>query len=176
MFIQYDNLTIRNATAEDAPILGAWWRDGAIMAHAGFPLGLSITNDEIATSLQNDTDETYRRLMIEMDHAAVGEMNYRNIGDGTAGIGIKICDASQQNKGAGKVLLSMLIAALFHDLGYQRIILDTNLRNERAQHVYERLGFQKLRVRENAWTNQVGELQSFIDYELYPKDFVSFAP
>ena len=44
-----------------------------------------------------------------------------------------------------------------------------------AQHVYEELGFQKIRIRENAWKNQLGELQSFIDYEMHPDDFVNFA-
>lgn len=85
------------------------------------------------------------------------------------------CDFTKQNKGVGKILLSMLISSLFHDLGYERIILDTNLKNERAQHVYEQLGFTKLRVNKNSWRNQIGELQSSIDYELYQKDFINFA-
>ena len=49
----------------------------------------------------------------------------------------------------------------------EKIILDTNANNKRAQHVYEELGFTKLRVRENSWKNQLGELQSVIDYEMY---------
>lgn len=93
----------------------------------------------------------------------------------TAEIGIKLCDFSKQNKGIGKILLSMLIASLFQDLGYRRIILDTDLGNKRAQHVYEQLGFTKLRVRENAWRDQVGTLRSSVDYELYQKDFISYA-
>ena len=36
----YKNLTIRNATVDDAAILADWWNDGTIMAHAGFPDGL----------------------------------------------------------------------------------------------------------------------------------------
>ena len=60
-------------------------------------------------------------------------------------------------------------------MGYQKIILDTNVKNERAQHVYEQLGFKKLRVNKNSWKNQVGELQSSIDYELFQKDFNNFA-
>lgn len=60
-------------------------------------------------------------------------------------------------------------------MGYEAIILDTNVKNKRAQHVYEALGFTKLRVRENAWKNQVGELQSFVDYKLYPENFVDFS-
>lgn len=43
MFIKHDNLTIRNATAEDAEILAKWWSDGKVMAHAGFPLGINST-------------------------------------------------------------------------------------------------------------------------------------
>ena len=72
-------------------------------------------------------------------------------------------------------LLSMLIASLFRDLGFEKIIPDTNLKNERAQHVYEQLGFTKLRVNENAWKDQLGKWQSSVDYELYPENFISFA-
>lgn len=175
MLLEYGNLTIRNAIEQDAEQLALWWNDGEIMAHAGFPNGTGQTAQSIAASLRKDTDGTHRRLIIEMDGIAIGEMNYRNKGNQTAEIGIKICDSSKQNKGIGKILLSMLISSLFQDLGYQKVILDTNLKNKRAQHVYERLGFTMLRIRENAWTDQVGELQSFVDYELHPKDFANFA-
>lgn len=130
---------------------------------------------EIADSIKNDTDGTHRRLIIEIDNLAVGEMNYRNKGNGVAEIGIKICDFSKQNQGNGKIFLSMLIDFLFKDLKFKKIILDTNLKNERAQHVYEQLGFIRLRVNKDSWTNQVGEIQSSVDYELYPTDFCSFA-
>ena len=175
MLLKHNNLIIRNATEKDAEQLAMWWNDGKIMAHAGFPNGTGQTAQSIAKSLQEDTDTTHRRLIIEMDNMPIGEMNYRNKGSQTVEIGIKICDFSKQNKGMGKVLLSMLISALFKDFGYQKIILDTNLKNKRAQHVYEQLGFTKLRVNQNSWTNQIGELQSSIDYELYQKDFINFA-
>lgn len=175
MYLTYKNLTIRNATTDDAEQLCAWWNDGKIMAHAGFPNGTGQTVQEIADSIKNDTDDIHRRLIIEIDNLAVGEMNYRNTGSGIAEIGIKICDFSKQNQGNGKILLSMLINSLFKDLNFQKIILDTNLKNERAQHVYEQLGFIKVRVNKDSWKNQVGEIQSSIDYELYQTDFCNFA-
>ena len=175
MLLKHNNLIIRNATEKDAEQLAMWWNDGKIMAHAGFPNGTGQTAQSIANNLQEDTDTTHRRLIIEMANMPIGEMNYRNKGSQTVEIGIKICDFSKQNKGVGKILLSMLISALFKDFGYQKIILDTNLKNKRAQHVYEQLGFTKLRVNQNSWTNQIGELQSSIDYELYQKDFINFA-
>lgn len=68
----------------------------------------------------------------------------------------------------------MLICALFEESGYEKIILDTNLKNERAQHVYEKLGFKKVRINYDSWKNQIGELESSMDYELYPDRFVNF--
>lgn len=39
------------------------------------------------------------------------------------------------------------------------------------QHVYELLGFKKTAIHENSWKNQLGELQTTIDYELKVSDF-----
>jgi hypothetical protein len=69
------------------------------MAHAGFPKGLYITDDEIATQLATDTDETRRRLIIEYCNTPIGEMSYYNKDNGVAEIGIKICDFQKQENG-----------------------------------------------------------------------------
>ncbi len=66
MHLQNDNLVIRSAVAADAAILGKWWRGGKVMAHAGFPDGLSITDGEIAEQILTDTDDAGRRLIIEI--------------------------------------------------------------------------------------------------------------
>ena len=67
----------------------------------------------------------------------------------------------------------MFIGELLGPMGYRRIVLDTNLNNRRAQHVYEQLGFRRLGVRKDAWRDQLGVLQSAVDYELRPEDFIS---
>ena len=162
-----DHLTIRNAAASDAEQLCAWWNDGKVMAHAGFPNGLGTTACEIRNDLAKDSDGIHRRHIIEYNGRPIGEMNYRNKCADTAEIGIKICDFAVQGKGLGTRLLAMFINELFTQFGYEKIILDTNTQNKRAQHVYEnKLGFKKVRVRENSWRDQLGELQSAIDYEL----------
>lgn len=173
MLLTHGQLTLRNATAADSQTLADWWNDGSVMAHAGFPRGLGTTAERIASSLSSDTDDTHRRLMLEYGARPIGEMNYRNMGDRTAQIGIKICDASRQNKGLGRVALSLLITALF-GMGYDKIILDTNKNNPRAQHVYASLGFQVTGERRDAWTDQLGAPQSSVDYALTPERFISF--
>ena len=134
MRIQHKNLTIRQAEVADAKQLAAWWNDGAVMAHAGFPNGLGTTEEEVVKGLRNGL------LVVEESDRLIGECNYHNVSDGVVEIGIKICETDCQNRGVGRKVLSMLIGWLFRN-GYAKIILDTNLTNTRAQHVYESLRF-----------------------------------
>ena len=171
---EYEAVLIRNASSEDANQLMQWWNDGRVMEHAGFPKGLGITEERLCRQLASDSDATGRHLIILYNKVPVGEMNYTHRDEKTCEIGIKICNADYQNRGIGKICLSLLIDSLFHDFGYQRICLDTNLTNLRAQHVYEQLGFAKLRVNPDSWTDQLGNLQSSVDYELTEDHFRSF--
>ena len=168
MKIVNNDLIIRDVTADDSKQLATWWNDGQVMAHAGFPLGLGISEKEIEESLSKD-DDKHRRLIILKDEVPIGEMNYREKSDEEVEIGIKICDPIYQNQGIGKIVLSMLIEELFKK--YHKISLDTNLNNTRAQHVYEQLGFIKKGVRHDSWVDQLGEKQSAVDYELYLDNF-----
>ena len=95
------------------------------------------------------------------------------MGEGFAEIGIKICETGCQNRGLGRIILSMLISWLFEQ-GFEKIVLDTNLTNKRAQHVYESLEFRKLRINYDSWTDQLGNKQSAVDYELTKDNFVDF--
>lgn len=186
MRLEQGKLCIKNAEQEDCKQLVRWWNDGAVMAHAGFPNGLGTNEEKVQKQIAADSDDTRRHLVIWYDGNRIGEMSYANLGDSleetgedtienrTADIGIKICNPTFQENGLGKIVLSMLIRELF-SRGYTKIVLDTNLKNKRAQHVYERLGFQKVNIRMDAWIDQVGEKQSVVDYELTKEHFVDFA-
>ena len=165
MIIKNGSLSIRNAGSDDAGLLCSWWNDGKVMAHAGFPNGIGISKTEVLELLDKDND-LQRRLILELKNEPIGEMNYRTLEERTAEIGIKICDFDQQNKGYGSEFLRMLMDYLFVKKGYSKVILDTNLKNERAQLVYERLGFKKVRTNINKWRDQLGEMQSSVDYEM----------
>lgn len=172
MFLKDGNLVIRRAKPEDAIILCNWWNDGKVMAHAGFPNGTNTSEQAIIDKLLGDDEEIHCRLILEIDGIPVGEMNYRNKGENVAELGIKICDFEKQEKGYGTRYLKMLIRYLFDDKGYKKIILDTNINNKRAQHVYEKIGFRQVEIRRDSWKNQLGELQTSIHYELSQEDFV----
>ncbi len=159
-----DGIAIRYATPEDAKQLCIWWNDGKVMAHAGYPNGLNTTEEVIREQISSE-DNNRRRLILEVDEKPVGEMSYRLL-DKAAEIGIKICDTSYQERGFGTTALKLLIGYLFMEVKVTRIVLDTNLKNTRAQHVYEKLGFVRTDIHMDGWRDQTGQLQSFIDYEL----------
>ena len=164
---RYNGILIRPAEVRDAAQLTAWWNDGAVMAHAGFPNGLGTTVEQVISGFRDDL------LVIEENGRLIGECCWRDVAPQTAEIGIKICETDCQNRGLGRIVLSLLIRWLF-DTGHTKIVLDTNLDNKRARHVYESLGFRKLRTNLNSWTDQFGRPQSSVDYALTEENFVDF--
>ena len=116
MELQHGNILLRDATKTDAKQLAEWWNDGAVMAHAGFPNGLGTTEEEVAEDIGTGA------LIIEEARKPIGEANYRIVDDKVAKIGIKICVFDCQNRGIGKIVLSMLIHYLF-DNGFNKIVL-----------------------------------------------------
>lgn len=171
---RHNELSIRNAGRGDCATLATWWNDGRVMAHAGFPMGLGTTPERIAEQIAADADDKRRRVILEREGVPIGEMSYSMVSPDTAEIGIKICVETEREKGYGKRFLSMLITYLFEERQCRTIRLDTNLKNTRAQHVYEALGFARMRVRENSWQDQLGAWQSAVDYALTPERFRSF--
>ena len=172
MFIQNNNLIIRDAIPSDATLLSSWWNDGKIMVHVGFPYGLGETASQIEKMIKNNDNKLNRLLIIQIDNVSIGEMHYNNKGYNIASVGIKICILKYQEKGYGKQFLSMLINSLFKDFGYKKIIIDVALSNKRACYLYEKLGFRKLSVDIDSWKNQLGELQSSVNYELTKENFL----
>jgi RimJ/RimL family protein N-acetyltransferase len=97
-------------------------------------------------------------------------MSYR-IGEKEAEIGIKICNSSFQEQGIGTIALRLLIEYLFFEKNVDKIHLDTNLKNTRAQHVYEKLGFCKIKIHMDSWRDQLVILQSFVEYDLQKENY-----
>ena len=172
MEMRYQDLFIRNAEQSDAETLCRWWNDGSVMISAGFPNGLGKTVEEVREQIAGDNDED-RHMILLCKGVRAGECNYRLYED-HAEIGIKICDPEYRDRSNGKVWLSLLIEKLFERTDLIR--LDTNYRNAKARLVYQTLGFRSVRIERGGWTDQLGEKQDVIYYELRKEDFTSFAP
>lgn len=181
MNINQGPITIRSAQKADAAQLLAWWNDGAVMAHAGFPRGLGLSLEDVQQQIAAREGKLSQLCIIQINGKPVGELSFR-IGQNEANPGWKICDASYQNRGFGRQIIQMTFAYLFLDqalnqaMPIKRLFWDTNLNNQRAQHVYESLGATRLRVVENAFTDQLGQQQSAVEYELTREAFLALQP
>lgn len=172
MWINNKDLVLRNAKFEDAKTLADWWNDGSIMAHAGFPLGVFTSEEKIKSQMEEYTEDHFV-IIIEFKGKPIGEMNYEKVADKTVDIGIKICENDLREHGLGRVILSMFINYCF-ELGNETISLTTNLKNKRAQHVYEKLGFKVDKITYGEWEDQLGCPQNTVYYSLVKKDFNDF--
>ena len=167
-----DNIIIRDAKIEDASLLLNWWNDGDIMGHAGFPLGLKTTIDKVCENISQNNE--FRELgIIEINNIPVGEINYK-IENNCADFGIKICNKNYQNGGFGTKILKMFFDYLFKVKNVDKITCDTNLKNIRAQLVYEKkMGMRRIKTEYNCWTDQVGERQSATFFEITKEQYLS---
>ncbi len=170
MELKDKDLTLRKAVATDARQLTEWWNDGQVMEHAGFPNGLGITEEDTKLSIENTDRKNMTLMIIEVENKPIGECNFRLMDD-LAEIGIKVCDQSYQNRGFGRRALNLMIRHVFNNPKITKVILDTNIKNKRAQHVYQELGFKLVNTRINAWQDQLGTWQTVLDYELLREDF-----
>ena len=62
MLIEHEDIRIRDAEDDDAAQLCLWWNDGTVMAHAGFPLGLGTTRENILQKLHSG-DGNHRHMI-----------------------------------------------------------------------------------------------------------------
>lgn len=166
-------IKIRPADIYDVELLAAWWANGTIMNHAGFPQGLNTNKDQLKSRIMNQQLNCSNDclMMIIADEFRVGEMHYRQTTINEYEVGIKVCDFTLHNKSIGTTAMKLLLELLFIDFNARLVHLDTNLENKGAQRFYERLGFIKTKIEYDTWTNQVGEQQSVVYYELSNEEY-----
>lgn len=172
--IEYGRYKLRNSRQDDVPTLAKWWNNGEIMSYFGYPLGMGVNENDVKTELEKDAIKRYHRLIIEDDGMAVGETYYQHLDNQTAKIGIRICNPILHNRGMGRIILSMLISFLFDEMNYKFVTVTTNFTNERARHVYEKLGFKQHALEMNKEKDQLGNPQIFVVYKMTKESFVSF--
>lgn len=162
------HITIRSAEINDVELLKAWWSDGAVMAHAGFPNGIETDKEKLKQRIinQQGKEDSSQLLVIQNEDYRIGEMNYRSVGESVYEVGIKICDKEERSKGHGRLCFILLLDHLFNTNKAKKVILDTNMKNTGAQKFYEGLGFIKVKENIDCWKDQLGNLQSAIDYEM----------
>lgn len=137
---------LREIDHEDLPLINRWRNDPEIMGLLGNNF-LYISHDVDAAwfgqYLQN-RDKAKRFAIIDAtDGRMIGTTQLTGIHaiNQSAEFSIVIGEKEYWNKGAGHTASRMLLDHGFRDLNLQRIYLTVLVRNTRAVHLYEKLGF-----------------------------------
>lgn len=170
MYMKNRKVIIRSAQLDDVNNLCNWWASGEVMAHAGFPNGLSTDESKLVLRINEQNIDSLpenQLIIIELENDyPIGEMNYRKKLDGVFEIGIKICVLTEQSKGYGTTAIKSLTAFLKNEMKANKIILNTNLKNIGAQKFYKNLGFKQTQILKDCWTDQLGNLQGAVFFEM----------
>ena len=146
---------LREICHEDLPMINRWRNDPEIIALLGNNF-LYISNDVDAAwfeqYLQN-RDKAKRFAIVDEDCCRmIGTTQLTGIHaiNQSAEFSIAIGDKAYWNRGAGQVAARIVLDHGFRDLNLQRIWLTVLVRNERAIHLYEKIGFRHEGVLRNS--------------------------
>jgi diamine N-acetyltransferase len=137
---------LRPAERDDVPVFVRWLSDarttGYLAAHS--PISLAMEERWFEDLLDHHGQDRWYFVICRLeDDRAVGSLDLREIGptSGGAGLGIVIGDPADTGHGYGTDALEVLLDFGFGELRLERMWLEVFDFNERALHVYRRLGF-----------------------------------
>lgn len=139
------DVSFREVVEDDLPDLVRWLADPGVREFYGNP---DETVDEARESyIEPDPTTPCRRFVIEWRGRGVGEIQYYDDDAGhercwSAGIDIFIGEPEARGRGVGIEAIRVMLRFLFEELRVHRVIIDPEVGNARAIHVYQRAGFR----------------------------------
>ena len=137
---------LRPAERDDIPFFVRWLSDARTTGFLALrsPIGLAMEERWFEELLDHHGRDRWFFVICRLeDDRPVGSLDLHEIGptSGGAGLGIVIGDPADTSKGYGSDALRVLLDFGFGELRLERMWLEVFEFNERARHVYERLGF-----------------------------------
>jgi RimJ/RimL family protein N-acetyltransferase len=144
--IAHGSVYLRPAERSDVPLFVAWMNDWATSRTLSLVAPISEPMEEqwFERAVANQGKDGYHfTACLLSDDRPIGtvglfDLDLRN---GNAGLGISIGRAEDRGKGHGTDMLRALLEFAFGSLRLERVWLDVYDFNERAKHLYERVGF-----------------------------------
>jgi diamine N-acetyltransferase len=154
-----DGIRLRAPEREDIPLFTAWLNDPEVREGILMHLPISRAEEEgwFERMLARPADEhpfTIEILRPDGAWQAVGTCEIHNLEwrCSSGEIGIMVGDKTCWNQGIGTQVMRMLLRHGFYTLNLHRIYLFVFATNQRAVHVYEKIGFvQEGRLRDDMY-------------------------
>jgi RimJ/RimL family protein N-acetyltransferase len=137
---------LRAHEPEDEPLLYQWYNDPEITQHLAlrYPLSHQSERQFIERTTQPGPNGAHFAVVLKDTGQLIGGagLNIAFPENREAILGISIGDKDYWDRGYGTDTMRTLCRFGFEHMNLHRIQLDVYANNERARHVYERIGFQ----------------------------------
>ena len=141
--LQTERTIVARAEQAHAGLYFSLWTDPAVMANVGFPRGIPIELDEIASRIAGEPDSDFHRLLVVILRETgepIGECYmHPPDGDGTASTDLKLLPAFQ-GKGLGTEVKTALLDFLFTGTDCDRVQATPNRGNRASIRMQEKTG------------------------------------
>jgi len=136
---------LRPLEPDDAPLVHRWFEDTRIATLMGdLPRSLARRRQRYEADVADQGSGFFLFLICRLeDHLPVGRTDLFQIDrqHGSAALGITIGDPAMWDKGYGTDAVNALVDFAFGQLRLERVWLDTDAHNARAQAAYTKAGF-----------------------------------
>ena len=141
--IHGDRITLRAIEREDLSDYVQWLNNPAVLEYFGNQVPLSLEQEE---KWYHDMlrDPSVQAFAVEFEGQHVGSAGFSNI-DGRnsrAEVGLFIGSPEMWDRGLGSDVLKTLVRFGFEQMNLNRIYLQVFAGNQRAIHLYEKVGFR----------------------------------
>ncbi len=139
-------ILLRAAEPDDLPLFVEWLNDADVRETLGGSAPISAISEETwFEDLQKEQGKTrwHFTICLRGDGRPIGFGGLHSVDsvNGQAELGIGIGDRSLWNQGYGSEAVGTLLDFGFGELRLHRVVLHVFAGNDRAQHVYQKLGF-----------------------------------
>lgn len=166
---------LREIEKKDLEKINRWRNNSELIAQLGAPfrfINLEVDENWFATYMSN-RDNTIRCSIIEEDkNEIVGLVSLVSIDymNQSAEFHIMIGEKNNQGKGIGTFAVNAMLQHAFQNMNMQRIELNVLEDNQRAIHLYEKVGFVKEGIKRRAKYKN-GKFVNMLNYSILKDEY-----
>ena len=150
-----ERVYLRPLEPDDADLVSRWYADDRVRKLMGDPpASFARRRQRYEDAVKEDGDSVYRFIICRLeDDVAVGRTDIFEVdrANGSCAFGIAIGDPGLWGQGLGTDAVAAIVDFAFGELRMERVWLDTDAENTRAQAVYAKAGFTVEGRLRHAW-------------------------
>ncbi len=166
---------LRELERKDLQIINTWRNDPELIQYLGAPyrfINIDVDNQFYDGYMASRNTTVRCAIVTDKSDVILGLITLANVNylNQTAVLHIMIGDKENHGKGIGTFAVSTMVAHAFYNMNLRRVELNVLTSNERAIHVYEKVGFKREGLKRKA-VYKNGEFVDMYSYAVLKEEF-----